>query len=522
MMSVRFIIITISVVGLVLGTSSAVLAEHPEGTFKVGYVYTDEEGNQGVYQPGYNLYEGLGLSLEDFSYHLSDGSRIFGDFKNITLNNRNLLMGAAKTGLYNLKLRHSEYRRTYSFDGDKSTRRLNSHGDFWVQAHKNVRLFGGYGQINKNGRSLDLFEPTGFGGAHEFDFTQKYFNAGARIGYERSFLELEYRGNDFDDALNQANQRNMKQFRATGSAPVPRLHNFYVNGGYQHYQLAMRETDDSLKANTGWGGVRYFNENGFNIRYSFIWDRARRTTDLTATDHITNAVYLGKDWVGSGGITIGYRHKINDDFLNEVASNGYFFSAWAKPHSRLTLRVGYGSEFTDVLSGATLTGDRDFNRYSASAAYKFRQGTWRVKVEDKTTENFGIGSKADFTRAGTDVTFTYEKYGDLQFAYDYLNGENKNVAGKFKFSDHVLWGNFLSSRYHNCQLGAGGTYRRSRQDLDVESFSVRFSGNYAFGKGNKVELAYAAHNYDDFNDPAPIYSRYYTANVVELSFSREF
>jgi hypothetical protein len=74
----------------------------------------------------------------------------------------------------------------------------------------------------------------------------------------------------------------------------------------------------------------------------------------------------------------------------------------------------------------------------------------------------------------------------------------------------------------NYQLGVGGTYVRSRQDVDVESFSVRFSANYMIQKIYKFEVTYAAHNFDDFNDPSPIYSRYYTANVVEVSLSREF
>jgi hypothetical protein len=209
-------------------------AEKPKGTVKAGYVFTDEEGNDGVYQPSYNIYEGLGLSLEDFNYQLENGTRYFGDFENVTLANRNLLFGAAKTGLFNVRLSHNEYRRRYSFEGDKSTRRKNSNASFWVQAHKNVRLFGGYGQINKSGQSSDLVGPAGFVGQNNFDYSQKYFNSGVRFGYSSSYLELDLRGSDFNDQLITANDRKSIQYRVTGSAPVPRAKGLYVNGGFQH------------------------------------------------------------------------------------------------------------------------------------------------------------------------------------------------------------------------------------------------------------------------------------------------
>lgn len=501
---------------------ATIQSEEPHGKVSVGYIFTDEEGNNGIYQPSYNLYEGVGVSLEDFTYKLTNGTKLFGDFRNITLNNRYLTAGASKTGLFNLRLSHNQYRRTYSFDGDKSTKRRNSNGAFWIQAHKNIRLFGGYGVIAKKGESVELTEPAGFVGINGYDYSQKYFNGGARFNYAKSFVEVEYRGSEFENELNSLDKRNTKRYRISAWTPIPRFNEFSVNGGFQHFDLELPNINDTLTSNTGWGGVRYFNKDGFHAKYSFIWDRARRTTDLTATDNISNAVYVGKEWRDQGGLTVGYRHEINDDFSDELSTNGYFFSAWLKPHQKVTLKAGYGSEITDVESGSTLTGDKDFTRYQASGAYKFKQGTWRIKLENKKTENDNIGSTAEFTRVGTDAVLNYEKYGELLFAYDFLNGDYENVDGTFNINDHVLWGDFLTKRYKGIRGGVGGTYVRSRRDLDVESFSVHFSLNYAFGLGNEVEVKYAAHNFDDFNDPSPIYSRYYTANIVEFILSREF
>ncbi len=515
-------LLVILVIAISLLASSNGRSEEPQGTLKLGYVFTDETGNQGVYQPSYNVYEGLGVSLEDFSYRLENGTRFFGDFKNVTLSNRHLSAGVAKTGLYNLRLLHSQYRRNYSFDGDKSTRRLNSNGSFWVQVHKNVRVMGGYGLISRAGESVELTEPAGFTGLNKIDYSQKYFNSGARFSYNRSFLEFDIRGSNFTNELSDSDKRDTRRYRISVSAPIPRLSDFYVNGGFQRFNLQLPDRNDTLVANTGWGGVRYFNASGYNFKYSFVWDRARRTTELTATDNITNAVYAGKEWRNEGGLTLGFRQKINDDFSDELSTKGYFFSSWLKPYPKITLRAGYGSEITDVESGATLTGDKDFTRYNASAAYKFKQGNWRIRLESKKTENNNIGSAAEFTRVGTDVAVNEDKYGDVTLAYDFLKGDYENVDGQFNFSDHIFWGDFISRRFKKFQWGAGGTYVRSRRDLDVESFTLRFSGNYSFGQGNKCEIIYTVHNFDDFKDPSPVYSRYYTANIVEIYLSREF
>lgn len=511
------------VVTLLIFISTGLSAEQPHGTVKAGYTFTDEVGNYSVYQPTYNLYDGVGLSLEDFTYRLENGTKLFGDFQNVTLNNRRMYFGGSKTSLFNVRFAHNQYRRNYSFAGDKSTRRDNSSGNLWVQAHKNVRLFGGYGRIAKSGELLSLMEPTtGIIGATDYDYKQKYYNAGARFNYEGSYVEVELRGSDFDDELNVSSQRSTKQFRITGSSPLPEIKNLYVNGGFQRFQLEVNDINDSMIANTGWGGLRYYHKSGLFAKYSFIWDRARRTTDLIATDNITNAFYVGKSWQGRGGLTVGFRHRINDDVLDEKSTKGYLLSCWLKATRRLTLRGGFGSENTEVESGMTLTGDKDFTRYKISTAYKFKQGTWRTQFQNKKTENNNIGSTAEFIKLGTDITIAYEKYGELMAAYDYLDGEYVNAEGTFNFNDHVFWGDLLTRRYKNYQLGCGGTYVRSRQDVDIESFSVRFSGNYLYQQLYKFEIIYTAHNFDDFNDPSPVYSRYYTANIIEVILSREF
>ena len=84
---------------------------------------------------------------------------------------------------------------------------------------------------------------------------------------------------------------------------------------------------------------------------------------------------------------------------------------------------------------------------------------------------------------------------------------------------NIIKGDVTSREYKNTTLGFGGTYLRSRRDLDIEGFSVRFTGQYRFEKGWGLRATYSSHNFDNFNDPSPIYNEYYTDNVVQISLS---
>ncbi len=518
-LSIRFQFLVIFILMIIL--SAGVTGTDYDGVVKLGFVYVDEEGNRGVNQSTYNLYEGMALSLEKFSYRFDDGTRVFGNFRNITLNNRNLVLGATKSGLYGLSLRNNQYRRTYSFQGGRFTRRHQTNGQFWVQPHRHLRLFGGYGQTGKKGQMVDLFEPASNTALTTVDYTQKYFNAGVRLKHKRSVAEFEYRGSDYSDDTNESNDRSSKRFRVTVATPLPKYEYLLVNGGFQRFESEIPNQVDTLTANTVWGGLKFFYGEGYSLRYSFIFDRSRRTGDLSATDNISHAVYGSKLWRRHGGFTVGYRYKINDDVRDEVATNGYFFSGWVNVVPEVTLKAGFGSEKKEVLAGRTLTGDENFTRYWTSARYRFTLGSFRVKLANRKTENDDIGSSAEFIRAAADLSLVLEKYGQLNASYAYHDGDFENSGGAFRFREQVVSGDLLSAAYYNLRAGFGGTYMRSKRDLDVESFLVRLTGIYSFMDDYKVEVVYSAFNFDDLADPSPIYNRYYTANVVQVTLAKE-
>ena len=507
---------------LTAGAATATGADM-RGEAKAGYVYIDEEGNPGVNQPTFNLYEGVALSLEDFSYVLDNGIRFTGDLKNITLNNRNLTAGATKSGLFGVNLRNNQYRRIYSLDGSRFTRRRHTSGDFWAQPHKYVRVFGGYGWTDRQGDQVERFDiADGAGAIRALDYRQTYYHAGVRLQQEQRRLQVEFRGGKYSEDSDPTADRTTSRFRVTADAPVPRYENVTLYGGYQHYENRADERADTLKANTGWlGGTWYFGP-GYHARYNFIWDRTRRTGDLSATDNIANALYVGRTWTGRGGVTLGYRNRVNDDVHDEVDAVGWAVSGWFRPITPLTLRAGFGTDEKEVTEGRTLTGDIEYTRHFASATYRFTNGSQaRLQYAGRNQENDEIGSSFDYSRLAAEVFLHHGVYGDLQVSYALLTGEYESNEEQFEFCDHVIAGDLWLVERYRVTAGVGGTYLRSKQDLDVESFSVRISGKYALTARERIELVYTAHNFDDLADQSPVYSQYYTANVVELTLSHD-
>ena len=137
-------------------------------------------------------------------------------------------------------------------------------------------------------------------------------------------------------------------------------------------------------------------------------------------------------------------------------------------------------------------------------------------------ENNDIGSTADYRKFGSDLAVRVEQCGELQVSYAYFDGEYKNNGGTFKMCDHLISGDILSRSYYDFQAGIGGAYTRSRLGPDVESSQLRFTGIYNITERYRAEVVYSVFNFDDYADPSPIYSQYYTANVVELSVSYDF
>ncbi|HPM38466.1 MAG TPA: hypothetical protein PK186_13000 [candidate division Zixibacteria bacterium] len=542
----KLCILTPAVVVLVslLAPAPAFAADY-SGTLRAGYVYSDEDGNRGVFQPTYNLYEGAALSLKDFYYAFDNGLRLYADLDNVTLNDRTILVGATKARLFGLSVRNSQYRRTYSFTADRFTRRNATRTDGWLQALPWLKLFGGLGYVDKHGTVVKSVAAPPLGlPTYRVDYDHFFYNAGVTVGGNRRFATLEYRGSDFSDGPSlTATDRASRRYRLTAYGPVPGFEKLVLHGGAQRFEHSLTTRDDSLVATTVWGGGRYSFGDGWGVRYNAVWNRARSTDDLASTDNITHAVFGDKRFGTFAGATAGYRYRYNDDIRNERRADGFVVSGWIRPVPALTVRAGYGADMLDTRAGDPLIREDETTRGWASVKYRHPRVTWQAKVEhqsrdrvldDRSLDEGGgiinvtasdttIATEVDFVRVASDLTADLPRYGQVSASYAYYHGDYANAGGDcFAFEEHVVSGDLLTAPCRGFRVGVGGQYYRTRLDQDIESFSLRLRGVYEFLKHYAVEAVYAAHNYDDFADLGGLYDQYYTANVVQVSLVYDF
>jgi hypothetical protein len=369
--------------------------------------------------------------------------------------------------------------------------------------------------------SRELFEPDNDVNTNSVEYTQQKYHAGVRVSQRQSVVEAEFRGSNYTDDLNDLNERKTLRYRATGRTPVPRYEFILLNAGFQHFESRLTHRSDTLSANTFWGGARASFKGGYSARYSLIFDRSRRTGDVVASDQIAQTISVGKSWPARGGLAVGYTHTIHDDVFDALASDAVSASGWFNATPKLTFRANAGTTRTDVDEGGTLIGSRDMTRLGASATYAYKYGKLRVRAENRHREYEDLGTEADYERAGADFTLAVQKYGELVTAYSYVNGDFVNTDSVFSFSDHSLIADYWSPVIRHAQVGVGGTYLRSWRDLDIERFSVRLTARYHIVPAYVAEVAYSAHNSDDFQDTVGVYTQYYTANIVEISITRE-
>jgi hypothetical protein len=490
-----------------------------DGIIKVGYTIMDEEGNKSVNAGTFNSYPGLGLSLEKFRLIVLSGLRFNADLRNISLNNRNIILGVDRPGLFGLQITNNQYRRIYDFEGNSFTRRRQTGGSFWVFPNRYLKLFAGGNLIGLAGNVVDLYNTEGFGSRANLDYSQKSYNGGLRLNYQGKMFQAEYRATEYTNNNDATKDQKRYIIRLDALAPVPQFEQLVLNGGFRHFETKYNENNFKISSNMVWGGANYKFAGHYSLNYSFILDRTGSDSDYVATDNIAHAAYLGYNNPGIGGLTVGYQNDINDDFEDEIKADSYYLSGWLIAAKYLELRGLYGNRAEKVEDGWRLTGDEDRTRYKISARYRPNSyGTVSAAFENRHRKNDQISSEADFNRFSIDGTLKLAGYGDAAIGYSYAAGDYQNPTDQFEFADHILYGTLNSIEYFDhISAGFGAQYYRSRRDLDVESFTLNFMLNYRFVKNHHLEIRYNIHNFDDFivND------RYYTANIIEIELIKE-
>lgn len=521
---------------LILSLTSMAGAIDFTGTTKLGWIFLDEEGSAAVDQPAYNIFDGPAFSLERFNLKFDNGLKAYGDLKNMSLNNRNLKLGVTKPGLFGLTFNNYQYRQYYSHDGADYTRRRYYQGQAWIEPIDGMRFFGGFGQTLKKGMSQDYIEPAGLTTMRNVDYTQSLGNFDFQFRRDRHYFKAECRLTDYSNWLDRSFDRQTFRLRFSGSAPVPTREDLYVSAGYQHYLAEIENKQDTLITDAFWGGVQWYGSKWYSIKYSFLFDRARRTGDLSATDNIIHALYFTRTWIAKGGFTVGYRYQTTDDVHDETSQNGYFASAWYNPMMNLSVKAGYGNEQSSVNSGRTLNGEKSRTKFWAGFKYKLDNAGWNLMFKSRSTDNDefagwdqtlsvnyprGTSYSTDYVEIATDLYCKTQNVGTFNFAYSYSDGNYTNDDVKFKYHEHVLSGDIESKRIVSLAVKLGAIYLRGKGDVDYERTDLHMGADWKFSFGMALEFKYTALNFDNYIDPSPIYAEYHTANIFEINLIKE-
>lgn len=493
------------------------------GQARLGYVFLDEEGNAGVNQETYNLYEGAVLSLDQFRYLFDNGLNVAADLKNMTLNNRNLSAAVSKPGLFSLSLFNHQYRRIYNFGGDKFTRRRASGGRVEVSPANHFKIFAGYNRTDKHGRDFMVLSPVSDTVINATDFTHTALQLGGQAFYPFGTLRLMYRRTDFTDDAGIGNDRKGDAVTVTAFAPIPKFERVVVSGGYYYRRDEHDVTALKLTTNQGWAGVRGRIANGVVGEYRFLAARTKHTGNSLETDNFVNTVSVGRNWAGYGGFRVGYENRINDDLTDRSVANSVMLAGWYRLYDKLMLRGRLSTRIKEVKTGATLVGDEDFTRHQISLRHTEKGwGDIWLRYQGRIKTNDDIKTRVEYNAVTAAVNLKREGYGRLNFTYSYYLGsfENRGISepDRFEFSDHVLTGMIHPIEYRHIQAAVGGTYYRSRRDRDTEKIGFDFTARYDFTDGYMVEFGYQAFNYDDFLTT----DRYYTGNVFRLHLIKDF
>jgi len=493
------------------------------GSLRLGYTLLDEEGNLGVNYETYNLYEGPSLSLDNFRYWSENGLNLSADLKNLTLNNRDLNAALYKPGLFAVSLNNHQYRRIYSFDGDKFTRRRSTGGQGHFYPVRNIKIFAGYNQSDKHGESQYPTRPYGDIIPAATDYTRTSFHAGAQAMYRGGNLRLEYRRHDFTDNTASADDREAETFSANIFMPVPKYEKLVVSGGYRHRQDLHEKSTIEMVTNQGWAAAKIYLPRNFTAEYRFMAARTDHDREEVEIDNYVNTATVGKSWPSHGGLRVGYENRVKDEILKRTTSSGFLFSGWFKYQNRLLLRARITTREKEVTEGATLLGDEGFTRHRISGRYTFAEwGNLALIYQGKFRTSDDIDARVDYNALTARVDLDREAWGRLELSYSYYTGEYDHRSGSeysnFEFGDHVVTGTVYPVAYRKLQLSGGVSYFRSRQDLDTEKIGGHIGAAYPFYENYLVEARYSVFNYDDFH----VIDEYYTGNIVEIYLIKNF
>jgi len=494
-----------------------------EGVARIGYEFVDETGNVALNRETFNVYDGPGLGLENFRYLFDNGVTIRSNLKEITKNNRNLQASIIKPGLFSIDLHHNQYRRTYRSNGADFTRRETTGASIRVKPASRLEFFGGLSRSQKHGTIVGAAFPLVDPIETATDYLQTTFSLGGQYTDPSRQLRLEYRGADFSDDLLAGSDRQTGTFAASGYTVAPKLDWLSIAGGYQYRRDRHETSKIELTTNQVWASARGDLPKGFLVEYRLLAARSDQSERLVEIDNIVHTFSAGRTWKRQGGVKIGYERRTRDDIFNKTAADGVLLSGWWQYVNRLSIRGQMMLRNTEVTDGVRLVGEEELSNFRFSAQVTPRDNwSFTAAYFNRSRSHEDIDVKIDYDALTLGGVVSRPGWGSLDLSYGYYIGafDNRGESGNndFTYADHLLTGAVLLEEYRRLTLSFGGSYYRSRRDIDIEKSGLHVTAVYALPQAYQLEASYGVFNYDDYLG----FNRYYTANIVQISLAKRF
>jgi len=486
---------------------------------KIGYVFTDEKDNLSVNQETFNTYDGFALSIEDIQIATSNGYNFYGDFTNVTLNNRNMNFTASRLGLLKLSFYNNQYRRIYNKSGTYYTRRESTGMNGEFTPYENIKIFGGFYYNDKDGSQISVYRPVYDSVEYTTNYTQYSWNIGTTVKYNESTITGEYRSVVFQDDTDFSLDREAKQFRLSLFSFLPTERKIAVSGGFLYRRDWMDKREQELKTYTGWFGTNVYFKDDIKFDYRFVATQADHSDVIENTHIYHHTAAISKNWKGQGGARFGFDYRTYDDKQEKASSNGILFDGWYKKQN-WTAKGKFSQINKGDDKGRTHIGDQQRSKYSLSIGYNDKKwGGLKGRIEKQLKEYDDLDAKADYTSSSLELVYKYEKLGKMVASFSYVLGEFENTINEldFEFTDKLVNLYLYPNSFDKFEFAAGATYYRSERDYDLEKFNLNIKVSYEFMADYFIAGKYRAYTYDDLL----VADNTYTANIVEVNLIKK-
>ena len=517
-MNIKIYLLTLAILLIV---SSIGFASGIEGglTTKLGYTYIDESDNLSINQQTFNRYEGFNFSLNDINLSLEKGYNLFGQLSNITQNNRNLRLTAARYGAFSLSGFNNQYRRTYSKDGSLFTRRESSGINGSLNITKQFKLFGGWIYEDKDGTAKTYFRPTPDADEFSINYSRYAYNLGASIKADNSYGRFEYKNVIYENDLDFDRDRTSDIYNLNLSGFLPDYKKFRFAGGYYHRNDNIEDYDTEFNTDSYWAAVKLYLQQQWSINYRLLTAESEHNQNNLITDNNYHTISLSKAFKKQGGMRFGYEYRSSDNGLNHTQSDGYLANGWYNHDNRLFIKARYSFISKEVDDGETMLGESDRSRHFISIRYVDKSwGGIKGKIEKRIKKYDDIEIEIDYTSASSEIKLNH-RYADLRVSYLYRIGDytNRTREDNYEFSDHIVSASFTPKRIYQFDLRGNIYYYRSQRDLDLEKFSFGVDLSWEFLADYALEIKYKLNTYDDL-----LYiDDHYTSNIIEINLINE-